>query len=346
MKRLAVHFSSPIVAWLTFALAVAAFCTFGDSLAVYVAALILAWALWGTSLNIIWGYAGALSLAQMGFAAIGAFSVAVLCKDEQINFWLAVLVGMVLALALSVVVGYVTLNLRGFAFAVMTLITSLLIVVLLTSWEPAGRTTGVVVAASPGEITIGSWSLDLGSDKGLVILLAVANAVTLVLCGWLERTRAGRFVVALREDEPLAASLGVHPLKYRVLAFMLSAAVASLAGSLYALTLKFITPSLFSFHASVTLIACVVLGGLGFRFGPLVGAAVYIGLTQWLHVGGDYSDALSGALLIVIVLFAQMGILGLLKQGIDRLTGKQSAHQPDEKPTDDVKTQTGVMAHD
>ncbi|MDT2006696.1 hypothetical protein FXW78_22595 [Rhodococcus opacus] len=110
-----------------------------------------------------------------------------------------------------------------------------------------------------------------------------------------ERTRAGRFVVALREDEPLAASLGVHPLKYRVLAFMLSAAVASLAGSpVRPSRSSSLTPSLFSFHASVTLIACVVLGGLGYRFGPPRRRDGLHGLTQWLHVGGDYSERTLG----------------------------------------------------
>jgi branched-chain amino acid transport system permease protein len=134
----------------------------------------------------------------------------------------------------------------------------------------------------------------------------------LVANGRLLRLRSGRALLALREDEVLASSLGVHPARHRVLAFALSAIVAAFAGAFYASYLKYITPEFFGQENLVTMIVVLVVGGAGLRFGPLVGAVVYVALVDWLPIGGTFRAGLFGLVLIVIVIFARDGVAGLL----------------------------------
>jgi branched-chain amino acid transport system permease protein len=220
-----------------------AFAAPGDSFHLYIGTLFVIWALWATSLNLIWGYAGVLSLAQVAFGAIGGYVVAMLVDRPHWNYWLSLLCAVAIAVAVSVVVGFASFRLRHFAFAVMTLTFGLLVLVVFSNWSLSGDNNGIDSTVDMGSIGVGSLRWTLASQSGgLFATSAVMLLVSIALIGVYAGSRVGRATVALREDETLATSVGIPALRYRLYAFAGSAAIAAIAGSLYAASFQYVTP--------------------------------------------------------------------------------------------------------
>ncbi|MBN9111669.1 MAG: branched-chain amino acid ABC transporter permease [Pseudonocardia sp.] len=317
------------IGWVAVVVLAVFFATIGDPTYIHLGSLVAIWALWGSSFNLIWGYAGQFSLAQVGFGAVAGYSVAILTARWGWSFWAAVPLAIALTVLFSVVVGYFSLRLSGFYFAIMTLAFALLVVRVISSSELAGRSTGIKSNFDIGTISLGPLEWNLTSRTGGFVLLAfVLLAAVLAFIGRIERSGTGWALNGLREDETLSRSLGIEPLRFRLVGFMVSAVIAAIGGILYATYLRYISPGFFGLPAVIAMIALVVLGGRGFRFGPVLGAVVYIGITQWLEVGGEWGDGVFGALLILLVLFAPKGLLG-----IDLRRLRRRAEPP--PPTDD-----------
>lgn len=297
--------------WTTFLGAMAWMAATGDPHLVHVATLIVVWALWGASLNFIWGIAGQFSLAQIGLGAVSAYTAALAVREWGMGGWTALALGLLAAVVASVAIGLASLRLSGFYFAIMTLAFSLLFVSIVRNTDVLGRSSGVGVRIDLGELSLAGLSWDLDSRSGgFLALLVVLLSIVLLVTGRIQRSRTGRALGMLREDPVLASSLGVRPASYRLLSFGLSAIPAGLAGVGYASYLRFIAPDFFGFSALVMLIVLVVMGGRGFRFGPVIGAAMYVSLTESVRAGGNYQDAVFGVVLIAVVLFAPKGIAG------------------------------------
>jgi len=287
--------------------AVAMVAFLGDGTLLNLATVVAIYALWGTSLNIIWGYAGQFSLAQVGFSAVSAYLAAVLARAGW-GFWSAAAAAVVVATVVAVVISFMTLRLTGFLFAIMTLTFVLLLVSVLRSLDQVGRSSGMLASSDLGVLDLGFGRLKLlPGTPGFLILCSAFVAVAVLGVGQLLRTRSGRAFLAVRGDEVLADSLGVRPSTYRLLAFLLSAFVAGVAGVLYGTYLGFISPDFFGFKAILELIIIVVIGGRGALLGPVLGGAVYFGLQLYLGV----SDLVYGLVLIAVVLLAPSGLAGV-----------------------------------
>ncbi|GAB3200685.1 high-affinity branched-chain amino acid ABC transporter permease LivM [Nocardioides hungaricus] len=283
----------------------------GDPVLLHVTTLFVIFSLWGSSLNIVWGYGGQFSMAQVALGAIGAYGVAVLTVQYDWNYWLALLVSIVIGVLLSLIIGWVALRLTGFYFAIMTLAFASLVLQLLSSWERVGLTTGMSAGFALGSVDIGPVHWDLAAkDGGLLTLATIALFLTLATIGKIEKTRTGRALAAVREDRILGSSLGINGTFYSALAFAASAVVAVVSGALYGAYLLFIAPSFFGLGVVISLIAIVVIGGAGHKFGPVVGAAIYIAVTEYFKWGGEHGGALFGVLLVVMMLVAPAGLLG------------------------------------
>lgn len=320
--------ASSLLGWVPFLGGIIWLARSSDPNLVHVATLITIWSLWGTSFNLIWGYAGQFSMAQVGLGAVSAYTAALAVNDWGWTFWPALAAGITAAVAASVVVGLASLRLSGFYFAIMTLAFALLFLSFVRTTGTLGRSTGLSARFDLGTVDVGGLRWDLDSrDGGYLLFLVLLVSVFLVAVGRLENSRSGRALVALREDPVLAASVGVRPSSYRLLAFTLSALVAGVAGVMYAGYLRFISPDFFGFGTLVVMIVQLVLGGRGHRFGPVLGAAIYIGLTEWARFGGSYREATFGAALVLIVLFAPAGVLGSLGR-FARGRNRSSASQP------------------
>lgn len=279
----------------------------GDASLINLATLVAIWSLWGISFNVVWGYAGQFSMAQVGLGGVSAYSAALLVQDGW-SYWPAAAAAIALTMAVGATLSFATLRLAGFPFAIMTLAFVLLFVSALRSSSAVGRSTGIPASSAVGTLNLGFFEWDMSpGGTGFLILVCLATALALLGAWQLLRTRSGRALLAVRGDELLASSLGVRPSHYRLVAFLLSAFLAGVTGVFYGSYLGFLSPDFFGFVPILALIVALVIGGRGRLFGPVVGAAVYYGL----QVEFGVSNLVFGIVLIITVLVAPSGLVGL-----------------------------------
>jgi branched-chain amino acid transport system permease protein len=278
--------------------------------------LALVWSFWALSLNIIWGYAGQFSMAQIALGGLAAYAFSLLAVKSGMDQFLAVLVATAGTVVVSVLVGLVCLRLAEFRFAIMTLAFALAGVGLAGGLAVTGQSAGLAVPGHWATLDLGAFTWNLnGRLGGFSALLLGVFLVALTGLWALLRTRSGRGMLAIREDAVLAESLGVAADWHRLLAFALSAVVASLAGVFQAEYYTYIYPSLFSFETLVSVIVVLTLGGRGRLFGPLVGGILYASLTNLLHVGGRFQTTVFGVAVILLTILARHGLSYYLGQG-------------------------------
>jgi branched-chain amino acid transport system permease protein len=223
---------------------------------------------------------------------------------------------MVLAAAVGVVVGLPALRVKGIYLGMATLAFGVIVEEVLARWESVtGGNAGLHMKAP----AIGSFKLDSG--EGFYFLcLALAVVATLAILNLL-RAPTGRAFVAIRDSEVSAQSMGIHLARYKTLSFALSAALAGLAGALYAHKISFLSPDQFSVLQSIDLLLMVVIGGLGSVHGAFLGAAFLIAMPQLIALGKGYlpevigmapglQGFVYGLVLIVFVLFEPLGLYG------------------------------------
>lgn len=252
------------------------------------------------ALNLQVGYAGLLQLGIAAFFAIGAMTTGVLTVEKypfQLGFWGAILVAPVMAGAAGLLLGAPTLRLRGDYLAIVTLgFGEVMRIVLLNLENITDGPRGLNPIAEPWLPVFVKDTI--GAEKAIYAFALFALVAAVVLLRLLERSRLGRAFVALREDELAAACMGLDPARIKLLAFAGGAALAGLAGALYATNLTTTAePNTYDFNYSVMVLCCLIIGGLGSLRGALMGALLLMGfdnvvsplLTRVLQkaIGGD-----------------------------------------------------------
>lgn len=237
--------------------------------------------------------AGTFSIGAAAFAAIGAYTAAILSVTHGWSAPLAIVCGMLLAGFMSALMAYPLSRLRGVFQAVATLALVQVVVTIAQNWDSV--TNGVLgISGIPKAATTG-W-----------LLLIVALCVALMYS--LGRFSLGRAMDVIREDETVAVSLGISVPRHQRLAMTLSGLLAGLAGALHACNSYAISPEEFGFGMLVHALAAGVLGGATSIWGPLVGSTVLTTLPEFVRVIGDYRGVLQGALLMVIMVYLPHGI--------------------------------------
>lgn len=274
---------------------------------------VLIFALAATSLNFILGYGGMVALGHAAFFGAGAYVVAILSVQGVSQALIAWPVAMFVAGALAFVIGLISLRTRGVYFIMITLAFAQMVFYLFISLRQYGGEDGINLAGPsllPG--------LSLADDRTFYY---VVLCVVLACLWWLNRLIQARFGQALqgiRENELRMEALGYPVFRIKLLAFVIAGVMAGLAGALLASHNQFVSPSLMHWTASANLIIMVIVGGIGLRYGGLVGAAVMLWLEEVLRLYTDYWHLPLGVLLLVIVLFAPRGLAGMFKQGVVR----------------------------
>ena len=272
-------------------------------------------------LNLLMGYAGQVSLGHAAFFGLGAYSSAILTTQYHLSPWLAILIGIAITCTVAVLVGIPCLRLTGHYLAMATLGFGWIVYLVLVHWTKlTGGTSGIESIPS---LAIGS--LVFSSDMSRFYLTGVSAILLLAVSANIINSRVGRALRAVHTSEMAAASLGVDIARYKVQVFVLSAAYASFAGSLYAHTVNFISPSTFGFGFSVELVVMVVIGGMASVWGAPLGAAAITLLVEWLRGLGESISAFRefdviahGAILILVMIFMPTG----LTCGIRDVVGK------------------------
>lgn len=266
----------------------------------------------GFSLHILLGYAGQISLGHQAFVGVGAFTSALLVS-KGLTFWVAIFVSGATGALAALVLGFVALRLKGLVLALVTF--------------AYGQVAVNSIFALPG-LTGGGAGVDalrppgFEGDKAWAYLVAGFLAVIWFFDWRLVKSKAGRAIMTIRENEIAAASFGINVVGYKILAFVLSGAIAGIGGALFAHNTRQVAPADFSFTLALTFVLMVVVGGLGSRPGVFVGA-MFFGIFP-LAVPSDFVHygELIGALLLLVTLTMFPGGIGQqLKPFTDWIAG-------------------------
>jgi branched-chain amino acid transport system permease protein len=262
------------------------------------------------SLNLLLGYTGQLSLGHAAFFGIGAYTSSLLALKLEWSFWLGLPAAAALAGLAGWAIGRLALKLRGAYFVLVTISFAGVISLVSVNWmELTNGPLGLPGVPAP---ELAGLSLRTKSAYYYLVLLAAAGAY--LVCHRLVHSRLGRAFLALRENEPLAESVGVDPTHTLVVAAVVSAALAGVAGSLYAHYTRFVSPEVFLFTYTVTMVIMVVAGGKGTLAGPVVGAVLFTVLPEALREAMDWQWQMLayGVLLVLVVFFLPRGIVPAL----------------------------------
>ena len=273
-------------------------------------------------LNVIVGYAGQISLGHAAFFGIGAYASALLTTKGGLTFWTALPLVILLTGAIGLVLGMPSLRLREDFLAVTTIGINFIVESVFLYVPFFGGALGL--GGIPSITLLGTRLRGLN----FLCLCLVFLAVVLFISRWFTRSWGGLACFALREEETAASSMGVSPIRFKLLAFVLGTAMAGLGGALYAHLMRFISATDFGFTLSVSMMSMVVLGGIGTLWGPVLGALILGVLPEVFRPLIDYRMLLNAAILLLMIRFQPAGLLGegSLLRRLFR-PGRDSAHE-------------------
>jgi branched-chain amino acid transport system permease protein len=284
--------------------------------------LIFLYAVMAQSWNVIAGLSGQISLGHAMFFGICAYTVGVLDTKFGITPWIGIVVGMLLAALAAVAVGIPTLRLKGHYFAIATLLIGSSVQIIFARWDWVGAASGLFLPLKRGS----PWlDFQFHTSKVPYYYLSLAVAVLAFLVVWrLRRSRLGFRLQALRDDADAAASLGIAVARHKVLAFMISGAMMAAAGSFYTQYVLVLDPErVFSIDISIIVVLMTVVGGSGTLWGPALGAALLVPLSEYSRIwfgstGRTIDLMIYGALIVAICMWRPSGLLSLFAERIRR----------------------------
>lgn len=258
------------------------------------------------SLNLVVGITGQLSLGHAGFMSIGAYASAIASINFGAPFIVALIIGGIFAAIAGVIIGFPTLRLGGDYLAITTLGFGEIVRVILININYVGGPRGLM--GIPQKTTF-----------DIVYLIAVISV--LIVINLINSTH-GRAMKSIREDEIAAQAMGVNTVKYKILAFSIAAALAGVAGGLYAHYIMYINPKSFDFLQSMNIVIMVVMGGMGSIIGSIMSATVLTILPEALRSLSDYRMVIYSLALILIMIYRPKGLLGTKELSISGISSR------------------------
>jgi len=266
--------------------------------------------------NLVFGYAGLFSIGHQAFLGIGAYTSTILYLNFQISPWIGMFAGAILSTILAVFITFICYRyrIRGFFFAIVTLAFGMLMQNLFMSWDYVHAAVGIwlVLRNAPWDF----YFMDRTPYYWIMLTLVV---LSLAVSYFIERSRTGSYLIAIREDEDAAEAVGVPSSRYKVIVMAVSAFMISLAGTFYAQFYLYIQPdNVFSIHSAITMQVGTMMGGAGTLFGPVIGwtfFALFDEMLRWLPIGSLSMAAITrityGVMLMLIIVFFPTGLIGL-----------------------------------
>jgi branched-chain amino acid transport system permease protein len=276
---------------------------------------VLIYSIAGLGLMLLAGFTGLFSMGHAAFLGVGAYTHTVL-TNMGVPFPLALASAAVLSALVGIVVGLPALRVKGIYLGIATLSFGFIVEEVLARWESVtGGNAGIRIEKP----NLFGWVMESG-DHFYYLCLAITVAATLGILNLL-RSPTGRAFVAIRDSEISAQSMGIHLAYYKTLSFSLSAALAGVAGALYAHKLQFISPDQFNILQSIDLLLMIVIGGVGSVHGAFLGAIFLISMPQMISMAKDFlptavgqapglQSFVYGLVLVAFVLFEPMGLYG------------------------------------
>jgi len=291
---------------------------FLDNYALGIFIMIFFWAYVGQSWNVLTGYTGHISLGHALYLGIGAYATTYLAQTFGLTPWIGMFLGGFIAVAIALFLGFLgfRFGLRGVYFVIMTIAFAEITRLVVSHIEALGSFTGIFLDFNPS-----FYNFQFRGNIPYYYIALGFVVASLIAVRILEVSKAGRFIVAIREDEEAAQALGVNTFKYNMIAIAISAFMTSLAGAFYANYIFYLHPnSLFGMSMSIELILRPIIGGLGTLFGPVIGSIILTPLSEisraYFAKGGleGLHLILYGVVAILVVLFMPKGIIVYVKR--------------------------------
>ncbi|SMP56211.1 branched-chain amino acid ABC transporter permease [Anoxynatronum buryatiense] len=269
--------------------------------------MICVYSILGMSLGLITGYTGQTSLGHAAFYAIGAYTSAIISVTYGVSFFITAPIAACVAALMGLLLGLPTLRLSGTYLAITTLGFAEVVRMIFLNWERV--TNGPLgISRIPRPVFFGI-ELTIANNGMYYLVLAFLLLTTLVM-HFIVRSKFGRALTAIRDDEVAAVMMGVRTTYYKIIAFVVGAFFAGLAGAFYAHMIRFIDPNTFTFDTSILILSIVILGGMGTIKGMFLGAILLISFPELLRFVQEYRFVLYGLILVLMMRFRPQGLLG------------------------------------
>lgn len=283
---------------------------------VHIAILIGIYSILAISLNLVVGFTGLLSITQAAFYGIGAYTTAILLTSFGINFFLSIIIGMIITAIISFAIGYVLSKFDGDYFALGSFGFNIIVFSIFLNWQSLTRgPLGI-----PGITKPVLFGFDFSSNFTYLILVIILAGLVYLLSEFITSSSFGRVLKTIREDEKAIQVFGYNTLFFKLTIFVIGAMMASVAGSLFASYITYVDPSSFNLSESVFILAIIILGGLANNKGVVLGAVCLIILPEALRFVGFPSDIAAqmrqvtyGLILVLLMLYRPQGLMGEYK---------------------------------
>lgn len=285
------------------------------SYVLFILALFLIYSGVAMSLNVLVGFSGILSLTHAAFVGVGAYGVGILMRDAGLGWVSAALISLVLALVLSLALGWVALPAKDVYYIVVSFALQVIIYNVMLNWSSV--TGGALGLSGVPRPTIGAWVVTSGLPY--VLFAASALCVQFVILARITSGAYGRVLRAIREDDVAASVMGKRVSRAKVQVFVLCSVLAALGGTVLAPLLSYIHPTSFTIHETIYLLSMVIVGGPGNLAGPFLGSALLVAVPQGLsftELGGSAAQLRQILYAVSLVLFIRFRPAGLLPEGM------------------------------
>lgn len=272
----------------------------------------------GTGINILTGYTGQLSLGQAAFFGIGAYTTAILNTRVGAQFFICLFASMAVTAAASLILAIPALKVKGPYLALMTQGFGEIVRLIMVNWVPVTNgTSGILHIEAP---RILGFTFD--TLQKYYFLIVVFAALGLLYQMRLMTTRTGRAFIAIREDSEAAELTGINVTTYKIRSFVLSSTYSALAGTLYAMMIKYVSPDTFIANTSSIILWTAIVGGFGTLVGPIIGGIIMQTLPEALRFAGEWRLVIYGVVLLIVILRFPGGLYPYLQKLIAFCKGK------------------------
>jgi len=266
----------------------------------------LVMSLFALSFNLLFGYMGQLSFGQAAFYGLGGYAVAMLITKAQFNFWLSLAAGVGLAALVGLIVGYFCVRLRGIYFAVLTLAFGQLIFVIIFKWHDFTGGDDGIQGVFPPEF--------LRSIEAYYYLIFIVFAISTLILWRIVNSPFGQTLKAMRENPERTEFLGIHIARYQLIAFVIAAAFAGLAGAVWVPFYRSVAPSYLTWIKSGEPVMAAILGGANTFLGPAIGMFIMTFIHAYILGFTHFWPVIMGTIILIIIFLLPGGILGFAQE--------------------------------
>lgn len=269
-------------------------------------------------LSLLIGYAGQISIGHAAFYGIGAYMSGILTTKFGFSPWVAIIAGMLSTFVIAYVIGVRVLKLKGHILALATISINIIIFTIINGWT--NMTGGALGLGGISKLSL--FGIDLGNQVNFYYFVWGVVMLVIIFSSNIIRSNVGRILRSIHDSEVGIEALGVQVSKYKVIIFAISATYASLAGSLYAHYIQFISPSTFNVSFSILLLVMVMVGGVHSIWGAILGTVTITFLNEgiryvshnYLHVSGEVEIIVYGFIIVLVMIFMPNGIISLFEK--------------------------------